>query len=261
MNKRRTILAASLCLCVLLTGKARAEGLKPVGISPGSQDLCVQEKKEERGTISVVGEAKDFFTPDTATITLAVETTAKSASGAVAENGRRAEQVLKAVKLFITPEKGDSVKTSAFSVQPVYEYDNVKKRNLLTGYRARHQVTVRTGKIAIAGKVIDSGIQGGADEVDGVTFALQDLKGHCEGVLKKAADKAQSDAAFVARTLGMKLSGIKSISPSCGTEAPRPIYRQALLAAQAVSSSETVIETGDVAVHASLSVVFYIDRE
>ncbi len=261
MSKRKTMVAASLFLCLLLAGWACAEGLKPAEISSGDQDLCVQKEKGEKGTISVAGEAKDFFTPDTVTITLTVETTAKSADEAVAENSRKTERAVKAVKLVITPAKGDSIKTSAFSVQPVYEYDSVKKRNLLTGYRARHQVTVRTGKIEIAGKIIDGGIQNGANEVEGVTFALTDLKEYCEGILKKAADKTQREAAFVARTFGMKLSGIKSISPACGTEVPRPVYRQALMAAQATSSSETAIEAGDIAVHASLSVVFYMEKE
>jgi uncharacterized protein YggE len=158
-------------------------------------------------------------------------------------------------------EKGTSIKTSSFSVEPIYEYDNINKRNLLTGYRARHQVTVTIRKVEMAGTIIDSGIQNGANEVDGVTFALTELKEYCEGVLKKAAEKAQREAAFVARTLGTRISAVKNISPSCGTEIPRPIYREALMATRAAPARETSIESGDIAVNASVSIVFYIEKE
>jgi len=240
---------------------AYAEELKPAEILPAGEDLCVQKEKKERGTISVTGEARDFFAPDTVMITLTVETTAKTAGEAVSGNGKRAEQVVKALKLLISPGKGDSIKTSSFSVQPVYEYDSLKKRNLLTGYRSRHQVTVRTTKIGVAGEIIDSGVQNGANEVGGVSFVLTELKEYCEGVYKKAADKAKRDAAFVAGTMGARISGIKSISPSCGTETPRPVYRQPMLAAQAAPSPETAIEAGDIAVNASVAVVFYLEKE
>ncbi|MGD0883472.1 MAG: SIMPL domain-containing protein [Thermodesulfovibrionales bacterium] len=259
MDEKRRRIRLSLFLCMLvfvLPGRAYAESLE---ISSGGQDSCVQT--EERGTISVTAEAKDYVTPDTSVVTLAVETTGKAASEAVEENGRRAEQVVKALRLLMGSEKGTSIKTSSFSVEPIYEYDNINKRNLLTGYRARHQVTVTIRKVEMAGTIIDSGIQNGANEVDGVTFALSELKEYCEGVLKKAADEAQHEAAFVAQTLGARISGVKSISPSCGTETPRPIYRQALMAAQAVPARETSIESGDIAVNASISIVFYMEKK
>jgi len=232
-----------------------------VDISTGNQDFCAQTEAGAGGTISVTGDARDFFSPDTSVITLAVESTAKTASEAVAENGKRAEQVVKAIRVLLSPEKGNSVKTTSFTVRPVYEHDTATKKNILTGYKARHQVAVTTRKVETAGMIIDSGIQNGANEVDGVTFALTELKEYCEGLFKKAADKAQREATFVARALGARISGIKSISPSCGAEAPRPFYRQALMAAEAASSRETGIESGDIGVNASVSVVFYIEKE
>jgi len=268
MSRTKNIAVGSICLCVLVCmpffapfDGAHAEGLGLADVSPENKDICVQNEKDERGIISVTGEAKDFFHPDTAMIMLAVETTAKTASEAVSENSKRAEKVVKALKPLINSERGDAIKTSSFSVQPVYEYDNAKKRNFLTGYRARHQITVRTERIETTGRIIDSGIQSGADEIDGVNFLLARLKDYCEGVYKDAASRARRDAAFVARTLGVKISGIKSISHSCGTETPRPIFAQGLMAAKSAALPETAIEAGDIAVSASVSVVFYMEKE
>ncbi|MCL5023191.1 MAG: SIMPL domain-containing protein [Nitrospirae bacterium] len=232
--------------------------LKPEEAS-ASQHYSAWERG--KGTISVTGEAKEFFAPDTAVITVAVETTEKTAGEAVAENGKGAERVVRALKQLIDPAKGDSIETSSFSVQPVYEYDSATRKSLLTGYRARHQVTVKTGKTEEAGRIIDSAVRSGANEVQAVTFVLRDAKKHCEELLRKAADNARNEAGFVARTLGMKISGIRSVAPSCGTETPRPVYRQTLAGAQAAPVPETAIEAGKIAVHASVAVVFYLGRE
>lgn len=263
MNKAiKTIIMTGIPMCILISLTfimSYAGELKTADISTGTGD-CASKDTQERGTISVTGEAKDYFSPDIATINLAVETSEKTANEAVLQNSKKAEKVVKTLKLLISPDRGDSIKTSSYTVQPVYEYDNVRKKSVLTGYRARHQVTVRTEKIESAGMIIDNAVQNGANEVMGVNFALMEVKEYCDGVYKKAADKARREAAFVAQALGTKITGIKSITPSCGMEAPRPIYRQAMTEVMA-APAETTIETGDIAVNASVNIVFYIEKK
>jgi uncharacterized protein YggE len=220
-----------------------------------------QELKEEKGTISVTGEAREYNTPDTALMTLGVETTGKTVSETVAENNKRSEGVVSALKSLISPAAGDSIKTSSYAIQPVYEYDNVKKKSILTGYRVLNQVTVRTKKIEIAGKIIDNAIQSGANQVQSISFMLSEEKEYCEGVLRKAAEGAKREAFFVARTLGTTISGIKSISPSCGRQ-PQPIHRQPVMEMKmAAAAPETALEAGDVVVSATVNVVFYINKQ
>lgn len=220
-----------------------------------------QELKEEKGTISVVGEAKEYHTPDTVFITLGVETMGKTVSGTVAENSTRSERVVNALKGLISPADGDSIKTSSYTVQPVYEYDNTTKKSILTGYKVFNQVTVRSNKIEAAGRITDNALQSGANQVQGISFALSEEREFCEGVLTKAAERAKREASFVARTLGTTISGIKSISPSCGRQ-PHPIYRQAVMETKmAAAIPDTSIEAGDIVVSATVSVVFYIDKQ
>jgi hypothetical protein len=220
-----------------------------------------QELKEEKGTVAVVGEAREYHTPDTVFITLGVETTGKTVSETVAENNRKSERVTGALKSLISPADGDSIKISSYTVQPVYEYDNATKKNIFIGYKVLNQVTVRSKKIESAGKVIDNALQSGANQVQGINFTLSEEKEHCDGVIKKAAEGARKEALFVARTLGTTISGIKSISPSCGRQ-PHPIYRQAAMEAKmAAAAPDTSLEAGDIMVSATVSVVFYIDKQ
>ena len=219
------------------------------------------ELKEERGTISVVGEARQYYSPDTVFITLGVETTGKLASETVAENSKKSEALVSALKSLISPASGDSVKTSSYTVQPVYEYDNATKKSILTGYKVLNQVTVRSKKIEIAGRIIDNAMQSGANQVQSISFTLSEEKECCEDILKKAAEGAKTEASFVARALGTRISGIKSISPFCGRQ-PHPIYRQAVMETKmAAAVPEPSIEPGDILISATVNVVFYLDKQ
>jgi uncharacterized protein len=210
---------------------------------------------DRQAVISETGEARDYFRPDIAIITLGVETEEKTAAEAVTENARKAGAIVTVLKGLINPAKGDSIKTSSFSLQPVYEYDTVSRR--LRGYMARNLVTVRTKEIETAGRIIDDAVRSGANTVQDLSFTLSDEKKFCDGVLKKAAEQAKKEATYVARLLDTEIAGVKSISSSCGSEVPRPVYGS-VLASKAVKAAvpETAIESGDIAVTATVSVVF-----
>jgi uncharacterized protein YggE len=217
---------------------------------------------DRRGTISVTGEAKEYYRPDIAVITLGVETKGATASGAAAENNKRAEGIIAVLKGLISPAAGDSIKTSSYSLQPVYEYDAQRKKSLLTGYMVRNLVTVRTKKIKSAGSIIDKAVQSGANNVQGLGFTLSDGEERCDSTLKKAVERAKKEAAYVAGLLGTEISGVKSISSSCGNEVLRPMYERALTAKSMQGAApETVIEPGDIAVNAAVGVVFYLKKE
>lgn len=219
------------------------------------------ESKEEKGTISVMGEASEYYPPDTVLITLGVETTGKTVSGTVVENSRKSEGVVSALKNLIRPTAGDSIKTSSYTVQSVYEYDNATKKSILTWYKVLNQVTVRSKEIEKAGRIIDTAMQSGANQVQGISFTLSEEKEYCEGILKRAAERAKREASFVAQTLGTTIAGIKTISPSCGRQL-LPIYRQAVMETKMMSAaSETSIEAGDIMVSATVNVVFYLDTQ
>jgi uncharacterized protein YggE len=255
--------------CIILPAVFLLAIVASLPVAASAQQTALPEKdypccswNDRRGTISVTGEAKEYYKPDIAVITLGVETKGATASGAAAENSKRAEQIIAALKGLISPAAGDSIKTSSYSLQPVYEYDAQRKKSLLTGYMVRNLVTVRTKKIESAGSIIDKAVQSGANNVQGLGFTLSDGKELCAGALEKAAERAKKEAAYVARLLGTEISGIKSISSSCGNEVQRPLYERALTAKSMQGAGpETVIEPGDIAVTAVVGVVFYLKKE
>jgi uncharacterized protein YggE len=247
-------------LLAIVVSLPMAASAQQLALSGKDYPCCNQD--DRRGTVSVTGEAREYYRPDIAVITLGVETKGATASEAAAENGRRAEGIIAALKGLISPANGDSIKTSSYSLQPVYEYDAQRKKSLLTGYMIRNLVTVRTKQIRSAGSIIDKAVQSGANNVQGLVFALSDGKQLCDSTLKKAAERAKKEAAYVAGLLGTEISGVKSISSSCGNEVLRPVYERALTAKSMQGAApETVVEPGDIAVNASVGVVFYLKKE
>ncbi len=242
-----------LVAVLLLVGTAAMPAAAEQKKTQGNHRAASLNTDAGEAVISETGEARDCFKPDITIITLGVETEKKTASEAVAENDRKAERIVTVLKSLVNPARGDAIKTSSFSLQPVYEYDTFSKR--LRGYMVRNLVTVRTKETEIAGRIVDEAVGKGANTVQGLSFTLSDEKKFCDSELKKAAEQAKKEAAYIARLLGTELSGVKSISSSCGTEVPRPVYGVAM-AKKAEAAPETVIESGDVAVTASVSVVF-----
>lgn len=208
---------------------------------------------KEKGTMTVTGEAVEMHAPDTAVISLALETSARSAARAMEENAVKAKRMVATLKAMVDPKKGDSVKTSNFSVNPEHKsYGSGKTGN----HRARHSVIVATGRIKEAGAIIDKAMEAGANRVDGVRFTLSSFKGNCKSVMKKAVEDARAKAAEMAALFGVRIAGIKSITPNCGSGGPSPMMEMRAMAASGGPS----LESGEVPVRAFVNVTYLIDQ-
>jgi uncharacterized protein YggE len=218
------------------------------------------DNKEERGTISATGSASDSFAPDTVEIVLAVESRALSASETATRNKKVADKVMNKLKKHIKDSQKESVKTSSYTLQPVYEYHKMKKKSVLAGYRAVHQINIKTVQINNAGPVIDAALEEGANRIDSIEFSISDNRTYCDDLRARAAVRAKADAEAVARALAVKIADIKNASISCGSEIHRPPVRLGMMQEAATSKVATPIEAGTIKLTASVSTVFYIDK-
>jgi len=216
-------------------------------------------KEDNRGVISVSGTAVENYPPDNLVITLSVETIENTAQKAVSENSIKAESVINKLKNLINQNAGDTIKTSYYSVQPYYEYSESRKKSQLVGYKAINQVTVKTKNIKNAGLIIDGAVNSGANNVQGINFVLDKNEDYCNSVMSKAAAKAKEQANVIAKSLGVKIAGIKSVSTSCGVpNYPRPMYFAKEMMAAGSAITDTPIESGNIEVNATVNVEFYI---
>lgn len=234
-----------------------------IGIMLASTAAAAEPQGEEkRGAVSVTGTATDNYPPDIAVLLLAIENTSSTVSQVTQKNNAISEKVIIGIKKLLKSDAGDEVKTSSYSLEPVYEYDQVTRKNKFIGYKAVNQITVKTKQISNLGRFIDSAVEQGANRVDNISFSLSETKGFCKSLLQRATAQARSDAEVVAEALGARISGIKDISASCGGEMPRPLYRFGMAADEAMAAkSATPVEAGTLILQGTVSAVFYIDGQ
>lgn len=208
-------------------------------------------------TITVSGTASIEAMPDNVILNFAVETSGLNASAAAETNAASSARVVAALKGMTAGM--DSIKTGSYGLQPIYEYDNVKKKEHLTGYRAVNQVIVKTGKIKDAGGMIDAAVKNGANRVNEIRFELADFTPLCDAAINDAARRARSDAESAARAFNAKLGAVRQITPSCTTE-QSPVPHYAMMAAEGMRamSSPTPVEPGAVKVYATVNAIFSI---
>jgi uncharacterized protein YggE len=246
-SMRRQGVNVLLCICLfilLAINTARAEN----------------QLNDKRGTISVTGTASENYPPDTAEIILATETTAMTVSQAAQKNNTLSEKVINRLKKIIKPEESDTIKTSSYSLQPAYEYDQTANKNKFIGYRVTNQITVRTKQIADVGKFIDSATEEGVNRVDNISFTISDNSDYCKRLLRQATERARSEAEVVAQSLGTKIVGVKEASSSCGTEMHGPVYQFGMAQEDVMMAKRGApVEAGTLILQGSVRTVFYLD--
>lgn len=222
-----------------------------------ASDLALgQTGKYEKSTLEVTGRGEVKIKPDVAYLTLAVETTSKTASEAVKSNAVKMKSVIDQLKSQIGKE--DKISTSGYQLSPIYEYNESTRRSVITGYSASNQVVVETKNLNELGKLIDSTTQVGANRIDSISFGTDKKDEYRRQALVGAVADAKTTADIVAKAGGVKIVKILRISPSY--EVPMPVYRDFVQAkTTALESAPTPIEPGELTVSATVNIVFEIE--
>jgi uncharacterized protein YggE len=186
-------------------------------------DLVVRAEND-RPTISVTTTGRVSVPADEVVIVLSVVTETQSVDDAVRDNNRISKDV--SIVLGRLDLGENAVTTSGFRVTPQYRYDKNNGRKIgIAGYQVSNTVQVKTSKIEQAGKVVEAGINAGANEVLSLTFGLRDEQSVRRMAIKDAVETARSEADAAASAADLRITAIQrlSIQPDFG----RPMYRMA----------------------------------
>jgi uncharacterized protein YggE len=158
----------------------------------------------------VTGTGTVRTTPDQASITIGVETQAGTTDEALSENSARMTRVVEALQELGIPDT--SIKTSYFSISPIYNY--TKGYAEIVGYSAVNTVEVTTTMLDKLGTIIDGTVAVGANQIGSVYFSLTEEKEKelRDRAIAAAAADATSKAGKLAESMNVKLVGIKEMS-------------------------------------------------
>lgn len=195
------------------------------------------DETPQPATLSLTAEGIVSATPDTAIVTAGVMTEAETAGTALSENNAAMRQLIEAVSQAGVAEK--DVSTSGFSIDPVMVYpqpkaDGTQDPPRITGYRVSNQVTIKIREIAKAGDLLDKVVRVGANQIQGITFTVNDTSDLLDRARAEAIRNARRMADVYAEAGGFRIGRILSIAEGGGYRpVPAPYARMAMAEAAA----------------------------
>jgi len=145
------------------------------------------------------------------------------------------------------------IQTSGVNLNPQYKY--IENQNpTIIGYQASNNVNLKIRDIGKLGKVLDSLVASGANQINGPTFEIDQPEPVYDEARRAALDKAQARAQMYAKALGMQVRRIVSISEGGGFHPPVPMPM--MMRAQAKGEADTAISPGETTLSVNLDVVF-----
>jgi uncharacterized protein YggE len=214
-----------------------------------ASSFALAEDKTKVSTIEVVGNAKIMVMPNVATISFTVESTAEKAQDAVRENAEQTNRLLKSLRKI--SEKETEIKTSAFSLSPIYEKKN---RLRLSGYRVRNTVVLKIKELNRVGIYIDEASKAGADRIGSLTLSNDKEEQFRKEARIEALHDAVRSAEDLAKAAGLNIKRTLSISYT-----PRRAYISRSVLVASSRDTATPVEIGQIPIEATVNVIFEVN--
>jgi uncharacterized protein len=170
-------------------------------------------------SLSVSGMGTVMLTPDIAYINIGVHSEAPTAAEAVAANNTQTQQVVDALKAAGVAAK--DIRTTNFSIYPNTQYDPQTNQKLGTTYVVDNTVYVTVRKLDSLGDLLDTAVKAGANNVNSIQFDVADKNPAMKQARDQAVKDAETQAQELAKTAGVTLGGIQSITYN--NSVPTPI--------------------------------------
>lgn len=187
-----------------------------------SQPQRLEKEAELKREITVNGSGEVEGKPDVARLMLGVQTGPQSSAKAALDSlSRRFNAIVAALKALGIKE--DDIKTTNFSMNPQYDFQNAPGQ--IRGFEASENIQVTIHDLDTIGEVIAKTTQEGVNQIGGVTFEIDDPDALQTEAQEKAIEDARKHAEQLAKALGVRLGRVKTFSVSSPNQ-PIPIFAE-----------------------------------
>ena len=230
--------------------------------------LAVQAHELSSGPVVAAGntlltlsaEGRSNRTPDLAVFSAGVTSQGKTASEALSANSADMNKVIAALKRAGIADR--DIQTSNLSLNPIYQ----PQRQLpdgtvepaqpkIIGYQVYNTVNVRQRNLAQFGRVLDTLVAAGANQINGPSFQMDDPDAATDEARIQAMKKARARANLYASAAGLKVLRILAISES-GGYMPQPPVMYARAAMADGMEKSTPVAAGEVSLTSTVTVLF-----
>ena len=200
-------------------------------------------------TISSSASADAKFDPDRATISISVQTKAATAAAAAADNAKKQNAVLSALRSL--GMANGQLSTTGYSVNPEYRYDP-NREPTLTGYTVTNTVLADVHDLKQIGKILDTALANGSNLISSLDFYSTNTEAARQQALTDAVIKARAEAEAAARAAGGTLGALIHLNVGGNSS---PIVPRMLFSARSMAAPtpETQINPGQQTVTVSVS--------
>jgi uncharacterized protein YggE len=228
--------------------------LAALGAAACTSKTTVNAPGAAQNGITVTGSGQAFGSPDVAVITLGVQAQAATVADARETAASTAQAVIDSVKKNGVADK--DIQTTQFTISPQYDY-RTNGSPVIRGYQVTNVLMVKVRKIDTTGKVLDDATAAGGNNtiVQGVSFTMDDPSKLREAARSDALKDAKDRADQLAKEAGVSLGKPISISENVG-QVPLPA---AAVSAPRTADSSTPVQTGEMQVNVTVTVVYAID--
>ena len=240
---QRLLLASALAIGTVAMTNASAQSPSPPIAAPSDGTL-----------LSVSASAEATRVPDVASLSTGVVTQAADANAALKANSAQMNKVVAAIRAAGIAER--DIQTSGININPQYRYAE-NQPPTITGYQASNTVNIKVRDIAKLGEVLDALVASGANQVNGPSFEIDQPEAAYDEARQAALKKTQARAEMYAKSLGLRVRRIVSISEGGGFRPPMPMMKAMAMDARAESAP---VAPGETTLSANLDVVFELGR-
>jgi uncharacterized protein len=223
--------------------------------------------------LSINAEGETRRVPDIAMFSAGVVTQAQSASAAIRDNSARMASVVAALRRAGIAER--DIQTSRISLNPVFTNPDrdamIRAREMgqplppeanvrrIVGYEARNTVQVRVRDLANMGRVIDTLVSVGANEINGPNFTVDQHDAAIDEARLDAVTKGRQRAELYARAAGLRVARILSISETGGYH---PVRREMMVmdAGMAAAPPAPPVAPGELTLGINVAMQFELVR-
>ncbi len=188
--------------------------------------------------------------PDVAIITAGVVTRAVTAGSALQQAATRMDRVIAALKRAGVEDR--DIQTSNLNLNPEYTYVNNQPPKL-NGYTASNQLSIRFRDIANSGKILDALVAEGANQINGPSLTIDKPEAALDEARARAVAAGRARADLYARSLGLRVVRVVSVSESGGYAAPPPMP---MMMAERSQAADTKVMPGEQKLSVTLSMTF-----
>lgn len=192
-------------------------------------------------SITVSGTGRSVVAPDRFSFTVGVQTMAATVDAAVNENNQRTAAVIAALKKAGATDR--DIQTANFNIWPQQDYQEGRLPRIL-GYQVMNNITVRSSKIADAGRLLGIAINAGVNTSSGINFEVSNPETGREAGLRAAFADARAKATSLAQAAGRTLGRAFIISEGTHAYQPPPQPYARTMAMESKAVSDVPVEAG-----------------